>query len=367
LVQNERIWWLAWSEVVQGRTRHRVARQMSAGVSQPTTSVQQHQSVEPEPPDAESCPACDAPLVRCVGPLPPAQATASDWGVVDRSRTWLWLCQRCSLRFRSPVPPTRTILDRYADLKANDHWQQGIQHVWQHVRTIAMRCPERRILDVGCFRGDMLDWLGPEWDRYGIEPSVSASSVATSRGLCILGASVDDPLLRLPRLDVITLIDVIEHLPRPLDSLRRLAEALVSGGRLIIFTGDTSAPSWRLSGNQYWYCSIPEHIVFFSLSWFRWAAPRLGCSVGTIHRLAHDAAPVGRRLVVTAQVLAYLLARRLQASTRTRWLHSAIPALGKLARFETAWWTSAKDHLLVELVKDGDGPNSCHLVPPAVG
>ena len=216
-----------------------------------------------------------------------------------------------------------------------------------------MRSPERSILDVGCFRGDLLEWLGPGWDRYGIEPSASASSVAAARGIRMLASSIDDPALSLPRLGAITLLDVIEHLPRPLEALRRLAAALVEGGRLVILTGDTDALSWRISGTLYWYSAIPEHVTFFNRSWFRWAAPHLSCSVGTTRRLAHDPASAMRRLADTGYNLAYLVSRGLTHSGGIGRHIAGLPGLNRLRRFDFAWWTSAKDHVLVELVKTG--------------
>lgn len=265
--------------------------------------------------------------------------------------TWLWLCERCSLRFRSPVPAAEAILDRYTPLKAEDHWRSSTHPIWPHLRTLIMRSPERSILDVGCFRGDLLEWLGPEWDRYGIEPAASAAQVAAARGFRMLGSSVDDPGLRLPQLSAITLVDVIEHLPRPLEALRRLAPALVEGGRLVIFTGDTEAPSWRITGTRYWYSAIPEHVTFFNQSWFRWAAPHLGCSVGTMRRFPHDPASAVRRLADIGLNLAHLISWRLHDSTGIGRYIARLPGLSALKRFDFAWWTSARDHVLVELIK----------------
>lgn len=289
--------------------------------------------------------------MRCLGALP--GKVASDWAVVDLVPTWLWLCESCDLRFRNPIPPAATILNRYTGLRADEHWHTGIRPIWPRVRSVIMKSPERSILDVGCFRGDLLEWLGPEWDRYGIEPSASAATAAAAKGIRLLGSSLDDPALCLPRLGAITLVDVIEHLPRPLDALRRLAAALIEGGRLVIFTGDTDALSWRISGTLYWYTAIPEHITFFNPFWFRWVAPRLSCSVGTMRRLAHDPAPAMRRLADTAYNLAYLVSRRVQGSWGVGRHAASVPGLTRLGRFDFAWWTSARDHVLVELVKTG--------------
>ena len=54
------------------------------------------------------------------------------------------------------------------------------------------------------------------------------------------------------------MIDVLEHLPMPLDSLSVLVRLLVPGGKLIVFTGDTNALSWRIANLHYWYSALPE-------------------------------------------------------------------------------------------------------------
>jgi SAM-dependent methyltransferase len=302
----------------------------------------------------QSCPGCGAQALGGLGCLPRPGKNASDWDAVDldETPTWLWRCHVCGLQFRNPVPPAQTILDRYARLKADEHWPVGSHFLWPQVRRLADRAPRRSILDVGCFRGEFLEWLGPEWESYGIEPSTQASALAESRGVRILGSNVDDPALVLPPFGTITMIDVIEHLTRPMDALRRLAAALVEGGRLVIFTGDTEALSWRISGTSYWYSAIPEHVTFFSQSWFRWAAPRLGCSVGAMEQLAHDPAPASRRLADTGINLASLCVRRLRDSGSAGRHVTALSGLGALVEQPFAWWTSARDHVLVELVKE---------------
>jgi SAM-dependent methyltransferase len=195
--------------------------------------------------------------------------------------------------------------------------------------------------------------MGSEWDRYGIEPSASARACARRRGITLLGANIDDPGLRLPELGVIVLIDVIEHLPKPMNALRRLSDALVEGGRLVIFTGDTRAWAWRFSGRHYWYSALPEHVVFFGEMWFRWAAPRLRCTLGRRSRHSHDPAPLRRRMTETLQNLAYLASQQLTAIPQIGRRVAAIPLVRRMEHRGVAWWTSSKDHMLVELIKNG--------------
>lgn len=249
------------------------------------------------------------------------------------------------------MPEGAELLAFYRSLGAEDHWLTGSSHVWEHVRELLWKVPNRSILDAGCFRGDFLDWLGPGWNRYGIEPATSAAARAAARGIRILGSSTEEPDLRLPELGAVVLLDVIEHLPRPMYTLDRLAKALAPGGRLVILTGDTAALSWRISGLRYWYSALPEHVTFYSAAWFRWAAPRLNCRVGSVRCLAHNPVGLGARFTEAAQNLCHLTLQRLVAGRLGRALVARVPKLRRLQRHDQVWWTSAKDHVLVELVK----------------
>lgn len=315
------------------------------------------QSREPKP-GAEACPACGAASARCLGALPGPRAGVArfETGVVPPA--WLFECPECTLRFRAPIPPSATILSQYERLHAEDHWPATVRPVWDAIRLLAEAAPTRTVLDVGCFRGDFLAWLGPEWDRYAIEPSASAQVTAQGRGIKVLGTNADDPGVRLPELGAIILIDVIEHLPKPMNALQRLADALIDGGRLIIFTGDTRSWAWRLSGRHYWYSALPEHLAFFSETWFHWAAPRMRCTVGRRTRHSHDPAPPRRRVTETLQNLAYLASRSLREIPRIGRCVVAVPFFRRLERHDLAWWTSSTDHILIELIKDSAGGGS---------
>lgn len=268
----------------------------------------------------------------------------------------LYACADCMLRFRVPVPTDEELMRYYGSLSEEECWRyEGEREVWHHVRDALRGAPGRSVLDVGCFRGDLLKFLGDEWETFGVEPSEEARREAQARGVRIIAESLDELRGEGRRFDAITLIDVIEHLPRPLEALRTLSGLLVPGGRLVVFTGSTDALSWRLAGLRYWYCAMPEHIAFFRPEWFRWAAPRLGCEVASIRRLAYNPSDLRTRLDESLKSVAYVGYHRLKGVSLLSDVLPALPVFGRVGAWESCWWTSARDHVLVTLTKEEAG------------
>ena len=68
------------------------------------------------------------------------------------------------------------------------------------------------------------------------------------------------------RFDIISCIEVIEHMPYPRTVVELLARSLKPGGLLILTTGNLDCPLARLQGIQFSYC-VPEiHVSFFNPS-----------------------------------------------------------------------------------------------------
>lgn len=301
-----------------------------------------------------TCPACDSPNTDALGVLP--VFTPDESGLLNGSgQSRLYRCRRCELRFRHPVPTAEELKNYYGTLASEEWWQyEEEREVWRHVRTEIEHAPARTVLDVGCFRGDLLAFLGDAWQRFGVEPSLDARRVAESRGVKVIGETIDSLADSTMRFGAITLIDVIEHLPRPLDSLRKLIRLLPPNGRLVIFTGATDAPSWRFSGEHYWYSAMPEHVVFFRPSWFRWAAPQLGCAVESVRRLSFHPAPPRERADEALKNVAYVGFKRLAQLPLVGVALTRLPIVRRIGGWTGSWWTTARDHALVTLVRQGD-------------
>ena len=301
-----------------------------------------------------SCIACDSQDTVRIGPLPIYTTDYLGQPTNNRSDAGsLYRCLNCSLRFRLPQPTDEQLLAYYSGLSETDWWQHGTsREVWRHIRTELEDLPQKSVLDVGCFRGDLLTYLGDGFERFGVEPSPSAREEARSRNITLLGETIDSLRDEPRRFGAITMIDVIEHLPKPVDSLRLLSRLLLPGGKLIIFTGDTEALSWRIANLHYWYSALPEHVAFFRLSWFRWVAQILNCKVTSHKRLAYQTASIKVRLDESLKNLAFVTYHRLGTMPAANNLLSRVPLLRRIGQWPSCWWTSARDHLLVTLTKE---------------
>ena len=102
----------------------------------------------------------------------------------------------------------------------------------------------KKLLDVGCDTGSLLVVARDEFgmDVLGIEVSEAAAKVAVEDHKLTVKVG-DIIMLNLPEntFDMITAIDVIEHLSEPDKALEKLQTLLAPGGKLFISTADHDA------------------------------------------------------------------------------------------------------------------------------
>jgi len=142
-----------------------------------------------------------------------------------------------------------------------------------------------RLLDIGCGTGIFLEVAGRAgWQAEGVEVSEYAARQARQRGLHVICQAIGDVALERATYDCVTLWDVIEHLPDPLEVLRKAAGALRAGGVLALSTGDVTSLCARLSGAAWHLFTLPEHLYFFSPTAIRRLFGRAGCKVVRVVR-----------------------------------------------------------------------------------
>jgi SAM-dependent methyltransferase len=137
-----------------------------------------------------------------------------------------------------------------------------------------------RLLDVGCAYGFFLEEARPFYDACGIEIAEEAAAACRARGLRVATGVADEAqLAKLGMMDVIVLLDVIEHLPDPAATLELCARHLDPGGIIVITTGDFASLYARLAGPHWRLMTPPQHLWFFTPASLRGLAGALGLSV----------------------------------------------------------------------------------------
>lgn len=103
-----------------------------------------------------------------------------------------------------------------------------------------------RLLDVGCSSGALLLSAKKEGiEAEGVEPAIRAAEAARAAGLTVFAGTLHDARYPAGRFHAVTMMEVIEHLRRPVDVIKEIWNILVPGGILVIGTGN--ADSWTVS------------------------------------------------------------------------------------------------------------------------
>lgn len=218
------------------------------------------------------CPLCGADdyRVRWRGALQP-----DDTAVAFACTNIFWSdylqvvqCRRCGMVYNNPCETADTLLANYAAVVDEDYLREiaGRQRTFARlVRALQRRCPPpAELLDVGCYTGQFLVQARAAGYRVtGLEPSRWAADHARRvHGLEIAGATLADlPADR--QFAVITLWDVLEHLPDPHATIAAASARLRPGGWLALSTHNLASPAARLLGGRYPFL-MRMHVAHFT-------------------------------------------------------------------------------------------------------
>ncbi len=218
------------------------------------------------------CPACGGRDVAAV----------EQWPAGDRR---VMACWGCGLLFLHPQPADDMLQAYYAPdggwqakrpdpppAKVQTKTKKGAPALFEALdRYLPASAPPpgARVLDFGCGTGTWLNSFQDRgWETFGIEPSSDAAFVRHRR-------LVDIPTE--PLFDLVVVYHVLEHLPRPLDTVHRLARALRPGG--FCYLSVPRLDTLNIHGDRA-YCLNPRnHIVAFTDACLRGLLGRAGLGV----------------------------------------------------------------------------------------
>lgn len=158
--------------------------------------------------------------------------------------------------------------------------RQARRRLWL-LRHLPPAWPARgRLLDIGCAAGFFLAEAQAHYEVQGVELSAWSSAYARDRlGLRVFTGTLVQAALPAAHFDIVTLWDVIEHVPDPVPLLTEAARVLKPGGRLVLTTGDWGSAYARARGAAWHLLTPPWHLSFFSRQGLARAAARAGLRV----------------------------------------------------------------------------------------
>ena len=181
----------------------------------------------------------------------------------------------CALRFAAPQPPDTTLARYYQQCYYGEgtpvYENSPEPYLGQLLLALDRRIgglPGKRVLDFGCGIGTLLRLLAAA--GAGAVDGVESDAQARASVRDLLGIDVAGDVSELkqravgPGYDLITMIDVIEHVRDPSQSLVELRGLLRPGGWLLVSTPDVGSAKARLLGQRWDNYQNPTHLFYFS-------------------------------------------------------------------------------------------------------
>lgn len=183
-------------------------------------------------------------------------------------------CRRCGLIYLNPRPDATEILKYYPvnyepyqplySKRGLEPWLK--RRGWKMlVRFILKYQTNGRLLDIGCATGEFLKEIQARgFDAYGVEINNSAAAIAQRvYGLRVFVGPLAEFVASEGAFDVVTMWDVLEHLPSPRSSLQQIYRWLRDGGFLFFSIPNIHSLDARLFGAWWIGWDAPRHLYLF--------------------------------------------------------------------------------------------------------
>ncbi|MGI8468710.1 MAG: class I SAM-dependent methyltransferase [Pyrinomonadaceae bacterium] len=214
----------------------------------------------------EQCPCCHSVERKTIG---------------EKNGFYIFLCNNCRTLY------TQSVEEIYAAENYDDYYHEGNLTVPDIVNSRLREIVEsfepyrqnNRLLDVGCGAGLLLEAaLKNKWQAEGLEISSSSVDSLRKRGIKVFHGVLSEARFPEDRFDVVTAVEILEHIPNPAEIITKIHRILRPGGLFWATTPHGRGASARLLG-QKWSCvTPPEHLHLFSVKGLRKIIEKAGFS-----------------------------------------------------------------------------------------
>ncbi len=242
--------------------------------------------------DYKNCPLCGSkktfPFIK--RDISKIELSCDSFKITDSNYGKGWnysRCRECLFVFANPMPDRELLYKLYSDMEDPDYTKEaeGREDNFKRIIDRIKKFKSNgKLLDVGASAGLFMRIARENgFDVYGIEPSKWA--VEYGKSFFKLDNLIEGDFLEKEineKFDVITMLDLVEHLSNPLKALEKANKLLNEDGLLVVVTPDIDSFFSRLMGRRWWHIRI-AHLNFFNKKSIEYVMRKAGFKIKEIH------------------------------------------------------------------------------------
>lgn len=241
----------------------------------------------------------------------------------DQVHTTLVRCLNCGLIYQNPRLSPQEIEEHYPPEYDSFQSEDGdYENLGSRISKFGLSKRRRfvsslknggKLLDVGCATGNFLHEMqsAPGWDLFGIEINEHAANIAHRKyALNVFHGVIEEANYPEDFFDVITLWDVLEHLPDPKSTLNEVHRVLKKNGRLVLRVPNGGSWDAKLF-RKYWFgLDAPRHYYVFNQQTIRNLLEMSGFQVTLIN------CSIGSSIALSTNMRFLMAAKKISKDTR---------------------------------------------------
>lgn len=167
------------------------------------------------------------------------------------NKTLMYKCHDCGLVFDNPRPTQKLIWEHYSQKGKYDHWidsDTAFQKYWDsYLKKLLKYKQAGELLDIGAGIGKFLSNAKKHFNVTGVEVSDEAILVAKDMyGLDLIKGEFESIDFKGKKFDVISMSQILEHVPYPGNTIDHIKKNLVKGGIVFITVPNEASYSLRM-------------------------------------------------------------------------------------------------------------------------
>lgn len=168
--------------------------------------------------------------------------------------------------FCSKVPTEQELADHYQQYDREDYLSPiTIQRFNETLDGFEAYRKTNRILDIGCGVGFLMDEAKKRgWEVYGTEYTQNAIDICEKKGIKMNKGKLNPEWFAPESFDIVTSIEVFEHINNPVEEVTNINKILRKGGLLYFTTPNFNAIERFLLKAEYNVIEYPEHLCYYT-------------------------------------------------------------------------------------------------------